>query len=114
MMLGTTTREVELSTIQVAGLSGDFSMSVEVTKVNKSELLYLDNPKYEEIIKTNEHMQGVTMDDHDTKDKLPVHIILGASEFAKLKTEKLPRVGLPGQPVAELTRYGWTIMSPGK
>ena len=57
MMLGTTTREVELSTIQVAGLAGEFSMPVEVTKVNKSELLYLDNPKYEEIIKTNEHMQ---------------------------------------------------------
>lgn len=89
-------------------------MHVEVTKVSKSELLYLGNPKYEEIIKTNEHMQGVTMDDHDTKDKLPVHIILGASEFAKLKTEKPPRVGLPGQPVAELTRYGWTIMSHGK
>ena len=114
MILGTTTREVEPSTIQVAGLAGDFSMPVEVTKVTKSELLYLDKPKYEEIIKTNEHMQGVTMDDHDTKDKLPVHIILSASEFAKLKTEKPPRIGLPGQPVAELTRYGWTIMSPGK
>ena len=54
------------------------------------------------------------MDDHDTKDKLSVDTILGASEFAKLKTEKPPRVGLPGQPVAELTRYGWTIMSPAK
>ena len=54
------------------------------------------------------------MEDHDTKDKLPVHIILGASELAKLNTEKLPRVGLPGQLVAELTRYGWTIISPGK
>ena len=50
------------------------------------------------------------MEDHDTKDKLPVHIILGASELAKLKTEKLPRVELPGQLVAELTRYGWTII----
>ena len=58
-------------------------------------------------------MQGVTVEDHDTKDKLPVHIILGASELARLKTEKLPR-GLPGQLVAELTRYGWTIISPGK
>ena len=114
MMLGTTTREVELSTIQIAGPAGDFIIPVEVTKVNKSELLNLDNPRYEEIIKNNEHMQGVTMDDHDTKDKLPVRIILGAIEFAKLKTEKPPRVGLPGQPVAELTRYGWTIMSPGK
>ena len=90
MMLGTTTREVELSTIQIAGLAGDFIMPAEVTKANKSELLNLDNPRYEEIIKNNEHMQGVTMDNHDTKDKLPVHIILGASEFAKLKTEKPP------------------------
>ena len=84
------TREVELSTIQIAGLGGDFIMPVEVTKVNKSELLNLDNPRYEEIIKNNEHMQGVTMDDHGTKDKFPVHIILGASQFAKLKTEKPP------------------------
>ena len=68
MILGTTTREVELSTIQIAGLAGDFIMPVEVTKANKSELLNLDNPRYEEIIKNNEHMQGVTMDDHDTND----------------------------------------------
>ena len=34
MMLGTTTREVELSTIQIAGLAGDFIMPVEVTRVN--------------------------------------------------------------------------------
>ena len=113
MMLGTT-REVELSTIQIGGLTGDFSLSVEVTKVNKNELLLLDNPRYEEIIKNHSYMKGVAMEDHDLKDKLPVHIILGASEFAKLKTEKPPRVGLPGQPVAELTRFSWTIMSPGK
>jgi hypothetical protein len=113
MMLGTT-REVELSTIQIGGLTGDFSLLVEVTKVNKNELLLLDNPRYEEIIKNHSHMKGVAMEDHDLKDKLPVHIILGASEFAKLKTEKPPRVGLPGQPVAELTRFSWTIMSPGK
>ncbi len=114
MMLGTTTREVELSTIEIAGLTSAFSLSVEVTKVDKKELLTLDNPRYAEIIKNYTHMRGVTMEDHDRKDKLPVHIILGASEIAKLKTERPPRVGLPGQPVAELTQFGWTIMSPGK
>jgi hypothetical protein len=64
MMLGTTTREVELSTIQIGGLTGDFSLSVEVTKVNKNELLLLDNPRYEEIIKNHSHMKGVAMENH--------------------------------------------------
>ena len=54
------------------------------------------------------------MESHDTKDKLPVHLILGASEYAKLKTDQPPRIGQTGEPVAELTKFGWTIMSPGK
>ena len=54
------------------------------------------------------------MNDVDTKSHLPVHIILGAGDFAKLKTESVPKIGEPGQPVAELTKFGWIIMSPGK
>ena len=114
MMLGVTTREVELSTIDIKGTSGQFSMSVEVTKVNKAELVFIDNPRYQQMIERNPHLKGVTMEDLDQKERLPVHIILGASHYAKLKTDQPPRVGQPGQPVAELTRFGWTIMSPGK
>lgn len=54
------------------------------------------------------------MNDRDEKPELPVHIILGASEYAKIKTETRPKIGRPGEPVAELTKFGWTIMSPGK
>ena len=53
------------------------------------------------------------MDDMDTKQELPIHVILGASEYARLKTSSVPRDGNPGEPVAELTSFGWTIMSPG-
>ncbi|KAK3730894.1 hypothetical protein QZH41_012605 [Actinostola sp. cb2023] len=90
-----------------------FKLSVEVTKVDKSELLYLDNPKYEELIKTYSHLKGIEMADHDEKDQLPVHLILGAGEFAKLKVSSPPKIGQPGEPVGELTRFGWTIMSSG-
>ena len=114
MMLGATTREVELSTIEIKGISGDFSMSVEVTKVNKSELLYIDNPRYQQLIDENPHLTGVKMEDLDTKDRLPVHVILGASEYVKLNTDSAPKIGQVGQPVAELTQFGWTILSPGK
>ena len=53
------------------------------------------------------------MDDVDDKAKLPVHLILGANEFAKIRIGERLRVGRRGDPVAEHTRFGWTIMSPG-
>ena len=52
------------------------------------------------------------MTDWDPKLHLPVHLMLGASEHAVIKTSVWPRVGLPGEPVAEKTKLGWTIMSP--
>ena len=33
------------------------------------------------------------MSDDDEKDKLPIHLILGASEISKIKTQTGPRVG---------------------
>ena len=54
------------------------------------------------------------MHDIDEKPELPVHLILGASEYERIKTETKPRIGLPGEPVAELTKFGWTVLSPGK
>lgn len=114
MLLGASTREVELATIAISDVNRKFSMPVEVTKVDKGELLILENPKYREVIERNPHLSGVVMNDVDTKSRLPVHIILGAGDFAKLKTESVPKIGEPGQPVAELTKFGWIIMSPGK
>ncbi|CAB4019111.1 Hypothetical predicted protein, partial [Paramuricea clavata] len=90
------------------------AVNFEVTKVNKGELVFIDNPRYQNMIEQNPHLKGVIMEDIDQKERLPVHIILGASDYAMLKTDQPPRVGKSGQPVAELTQFGWTIMSPGK
>ena len=54
------------------------------------------------------------MDDHDSKSYPPVHVTLGAGVFAKIKTDDRPRVGSQGDPVAERTKLGWFIMSPGE
>jgi hypothetical protein len=40
--------------------------------------------------------------------------VIGASDYAKIKTTTSQKVGQPGQPVAEKTVLGWTLMSPGK
>ena len=101
-------------TVNIKGTSNQFFIPVEVTKVEKGELVFIDNPRYQQLISENPHLKGIVMEDVDKKERLPVHIILGASEYAKLKTDTAPRIDKPGEPVAELTRFGWTIMSPGK
>ena len=114
ILLGTSTREVELVTIENGDVNGKFAMPVEVMKVDNGELLFFDNPKYEETIAKNPHLSGVVMNDQDKKSRLSVHLILSAGEYAKLKTESAQKIGEPGEPVAELTKFGWVIMSPGK
>ena len=95
-------------------VNGKFRLETEVTKVDRWTLLSLDNPKYAEVINKYPHLTGVRMIDGDKKAELPVHIILGVSDYAKIRTETRPKIGQPGERVAELTQFGWTIMSPGK
>ena len=52
------------------------------------------------------------MEDTDIKNFLTVHIILGTSKYAKIKTHKTQRIGNMGESVAEYTKFGWSLMSP--
>lgn len=88
-------------------------MSVTLSKVDKPALMMLENPKYEELMKKYTHLSGVYMDDKDIKPQLPIHLVLGASGYTRIKTSTSPKMALSGQPVAEKTTLGWTIMSPG-
>ena len=114
MMLGSSTREVCLSKITVESVDGKERLEVEVTRVERGKLFMVDNPHYPDIIKSFKHLEGVTIVDNDPKPFLPVHLILGASDYAAIKTAEPARVGELGEPVAEKTKFGWTLMSPGK
>ena len=37
-----------------------------------------------------------------------------SGEYARIKTETKPRIGEDNAPIAELTKFGWFIMSPGQ
>ena len=50
------------------------------------------------------------MEETDTKELLPIHVILGANEYTKIRTAGYQRAGAVGEPMAEQTRFGWTIM----
>ena len=114
MMLGTVTKQLEIFQVQVNSTSGDFCLNTEVTKVNKNQLFSLENPRYEQCVAKYAHLKGIKMEDKESKDILPVHLILGASDYAKIKTETALHVGALGEPTGEKTKLGWTITSPGK
>ena len=112
-LMSTTTTKVEEYDLSLEAILRKFVLNARVTKINKRELLTLDNPNYERVLSEYQHLRGVTIDDMTDDRKLPVHLIIGANEYAKIRTQTQARVGRQGEPVAELTRFGWAIMAPG-
>ena len=98
----------------MSSLDGSFKINVKLSKVDKSELLLVQNPNYKKLLHKHDQLQGVTMDNGDTKPQLPIHLVLGNGKCARIKTSNEPLIGKEdGQPVAERTIFGWVIMSPG-
>ncbi|XP_068674565.1 uncharacterized protein [Montipora foliosa] len=114
MMMGVVTKPVEIFKVQIRSLKGDFLLETDVTLVNKKQLLSLENPHYQQVLERYEHLKGVKTDDMDRKEFLPVHLILGVCDYTKIKTETAPLIGAANEPIAEKTKFGWTIISPGK
>ena len=83
-------------------------------KVNKTELLSIENPNNHALIERYAHLNCVKVHDDDTKASLPVYFVLGSGVYAGIKTETKPRIGKENDPIAELTKSGWFLMSPGK
>ena len=95
-------------------MKGTFSLRSEINGIDRKVLLTLPNPHYERIIAKNKYLDGVVMNSNDKKEYLPVHVILGANDHDLIKTSTPTRIGNMGQPIAENTRFGWIIMSPGQ
>ena len=99
MMMQATSKEIEVHNLTIRNTAGDFTLNVEVTKVDRGVLLSLDNPKYETLTNYS-HLKEVEMADNDNKAQLPVHLILGASEYTQIKTRTSPKTRNPGEPIA--------------
>ena len=86
MLVGVAMRVMQGYKVSMQSVTNEFSLDVNVTKVNKRELLSLENPKYKEVLAKYPHLRGVYIDDDDDKRVLPVHLILGANDFVRIRT----------------------------
>ena len=46
------------------------------------------------IITKYQYLKSMEINDTDSKPELPIHVILGASKYAKFNTNLAPRVGI--------------------
>ena len=83
---GTITKHVEVYNLSVSNTRGKFSIPVSAAKVGRRDLLTVGNPNYPDLIEHYQLLQGICMEDTDTKPFLPVHLILGVAEYSNIKT----------------------------
>ena len=80
---------MEISKTTVSSRSGYYSLNVTFTKVNLGWLLSLENPRYEQLIRTS-RLRGVEIDDTDAKPLFLIYVILGTGVYARIRTEARP------------------------
>ena len=47
-----------------------------------TELLTVDNPQIQQLIDHYHQLRGIKIQDLDSKEQLPVHVVLGSGEYA--------------------------------
>ena len=113
--MSSTSKKVNIYEVELQHTNLNFSISCEVSKVKKDILLIkIPNPKYRRLQETFDRLRGIRFDDNLPKDELKVHLVIGVDVYCNIKEKKEPRIGRPGQPVAELTKFGWVVMFPGE
>ena len=106
--------EVRSYTVNFGSIDWKFEMTTKVNKVDEGVVLTVSSPHYKELISKYPQLEGVVMEDNDKKSELPIHLILGASEYSRIKTKIKPRISKPSEAIAELTTLGWSMISSGK
>ena len=113
-LTNSTTKKLKIYNLKVENLDENFSFQTELNKLEREVLITLPNSKYNKMIETYDQLKGIKMNERDTKPELPIHVILGASDYVKIKMQKCPGVGKINEPTAEQTKMDWVIMSPGR
>ena len=82
MMVHTAVRKIQVYNLKITNLEEDFEMCADVSKVDKNVLLSFENPRYGAMVNKYRHLSDLRLNDMDNKSDLPVHFVLGRSEYS--------------------------------
>ena len=91
MMFHITVKRVEIFDVTIQNIEGNFELKTQLNKVEKDTLLSLPNPNYH-----FPDLNNIKLNDIVKKKKLPVHVILGVRDYAKIKMQEKSRIGQSG------------------
>ena len=112
--MSSATKSIPVYCPEVRDSDHKFKFQTETEKSQKSVLLELPNPEYQNLQNNYQHLKNIKTNHLDKKRELPVHVILGVNNYTRVKTQERSRVELLGDPIAELAKLDWVILSPGK
>ena len=111
-MTATVKQKLPVYNVTIQSLDGTYTVPIKVNKLDRPVLATLNNPGINQLKSKYPHLDGIHFDNEDEKLQHPIHIILGAGDFANIKTGGFI-AGRPGEPIAERTLLEWTLMGSG-
>ena len=88
MMLYTANRKLSVYNVTIKNLEDKLQFTTEIKAVDKDVLLNVLNLAYRTMLTKYLHLTGIKMNENQTKATLPIHVILGANDFTKIKTQE--------------------------
>ena len=103
-LISSSMKNIPVYSVEIKDINNEFSFKTEIKKLEKSVLLEMPSPNYRQLQNTYPHLRDITLNDYNSKSQLPIHVVLGVNEYTKIKTPERARIGLPREPIAELTK----------
>ncbi|XP_028413677.1 uncharacterized protein LOC114536534 [Dendronephthya gigantea] len=112
-LYGTVTKNVDIYRIHIQSIVvDDFELDIDCINAGKEVLTYLPNPKVKDLKMSSKPFQKLQLFDEETTDRqIPVHIILGAADYQRIKSAEQLILGEnpDTDPGAEFTKLGWAL-----
>lgn len=112
-MYGTVTKRVELHSVNIQSTAIEgFNLDVQCINAEKDILTFLPNPRIKELKRRYPRLRKLPLSDEETlTDNIPVHIILAAADYQRIRSTEQPILGKnpDADPGAEFTMLGWIL-----
>ena len=102
--MGSKNKTIPVYSVEIRDSEHEFKFQTEIKKLEKSVLLELPNPEYQNLQNSYQRLKNIKINGMIKKLELPVHVILGVNDYNRIKIQESPRVSLPGLPTADLSK----------